>query len=100
MSYRHGRKWVVVLLAPGESQRPVKLHCVFKFCRRTMMTVNRDVELVIEDSKGIHWADVPSDVTVVEHKCRGCDYYYKIYTPANSRANDKIQTMLDGENAV
>lgn len=100
MSYRHGRKWVVVILAPGASIRPQKFRCIFKFCGRTMMTVNRDVAIVLDDNKGVHWADLPDDVTVIEHKCRGCDYYYKIYTPETVQAGADIKAMLVGESVV
>lgn len=100
MSYRHGKKWVVVILAPGVSRRPQRLHCVFKFCRRTMMTVNRDVAFVLEDNKGVHWADVPDDVTIIEHKCRGCDYYYKIYTPETLLASNELKAVINAPKVV
>lgn len=100
MSYRHGKKWVVVILASGESVRPKRLKCVFIHCGRTMMAVNRDVSLVIENNKGVHWADLPDDVTVIEHKCRGCDYYYKIYTPETVKAGKELSTMIEAQNDV
>jgi hypothetical protein len=65
-----------------------------------MMAVNRDVSLVIDNNKGVHWADVPDDVTVIEHKCRGCDYYYKIYTPETIRASKELSTMIEATNNV
>lgn len=100
MSYRHGKKWVVIILAPGESIAPRRLKCIFVYCGRTMMTVNRKVALTIENNKGIHWADLPDDVTVIEHKCRGCDYYYKIYTPETAEASDELGTMIGAKNVV
>lgn len=100
MSYRHGKKWVVILLAPGESIKPERLKCVFEFCGRTMMTVNRKILITIKDSKGVHWADLPDDVTVAEHKCRGCDYYYKIYTPSTDKASQELNTMIEGQHGV
>lgn len=100
MSYRHGKKNVVVILAPGESTRPVKLKCIYPFCGRTMMAVNRDVALVLDNNKGVHWSDVPDDVTVIEHKCRGCDYYYKIYTPRTELASDELNGMMATQSVV
>lgn len=100
MSYRHGKRWVVVILVPGESVRPVRLKCIFMHCGRTMMMVNRDVELVLENNKGIHWSDVPQDVTVIEHKCRGCDYYYKIYTPETKQAVRELNTVINKPSVV
>lgn len=100
MSYRHNKKWVVIILAPGESKRPERLKCIFEYCGRTMMAVNRDVALVIKDNKGVHWGDLPADVTVVEHKCRGCDYYYKIYTPETVKARAELSTMIEGQHVV
>ena len=99
-SYRHGKKNVVIILAAGESVRPKRLRCRFEHCGRTMMAVNRDVALVLEDNKGVHWADLPDDVTVVEHKCRGCDYYYKIYTPETAAARAELNTMIQGTHVV
>lgn len=95
MSYRHGKKFVVVILAKGESIRPIRLKCIYHHCGRTMMRVNRDVALVLDNNKGIHWSDVPDDVTVVEHKCRGCDYYYKIYTPETVKAEQDLKVEFD-----
>lgn len=100
MSYRHGKKNVVIILAPGESVRPKRLRCIFEHCGRTMMAVNRDVAITIKDNKGVHWADLPDDVTVVEHKCRGCDYYYKIYTPETQQAKVELNTMIQAGNVV
>jgi hypothetical protein len=65
-----------------------------------MMAVNREVALTIEDNKGIHWGDLPEDVTVIEHKCRGCDYYYKIYTPETISASKELSTMIEATNNV
>ena len=95
MSYRHGKKWVVVMLKAGESIRPIGLKCVYVYCRRTMMKVNRDVELVLDNNKGLHWSDVPDDITVIEHKCRGCDFYYKIYTPKTLKASEELVERLN-----
>lgn len=89
--------WVVVTLKPGENVRPVGLKCIYPFCRRTMMKVSRDVELVIDHNKGLHWSDLPDDVTVVEHKCRGCDYYYKIYTPATPDAETELLRAVNNK---
>jgi len=100
VSYRHGKKWVVIILAPGVSQQPKRLKCVFMHCGRTMMAVNRAVALTIDDNKGVHWRDLPDDVTVIEHKCRGCDYYYKIYTPETVKASKELGTMIEAHNNV
>lgn len=100
MMMRHDVKNVVLILAPGESQRPKRLRCVNSYCGRTMMTVNREVALTLEDNKGIHWADVPDDVTVVEHKCRGCNYCYRIYTPETPKAKAELNTMIQAGNVV
>lgn len=72
---------IVYILKPGEGIRPHKLRCENPYCRRVMFTLNREIETTITDSQGIHWADTPEDVTVIEHKCRGCEYIYHIYTP-------------------
>lgn len=100
MTYNHNRKYVVVILAEGESQRPRRLLCVNNYCRRTLLMVNRDVKLVIDNNKGVHWSDLPEDVTVIEYKCRGCDFYYKIYTPETSEARRNLNTMIDTKSNV
>jgi hypothetical protein len=51
-----------------------------------MAKVNRQTQLILTDNQGVHWSDIPEGVTVFEHKCRGCDYYYKIYTPDSEEA--------------
>lgn len=89
--------WVVVTLKSGENVRPVGLKCIYPFCRRTMLKVSRDVDMVIDNNKGIHWSDIPDDVTVVEHKCRGCDHYYKIYTPSTASAQQALQRAVNNE---
>lgn len=102
MSYRHGRYNVVILLKGGETINPIRLACVNKMnCYHPfMMKVNREIAAVIEDNKGIHWSDIPDDVTVIEHKCRSCDYYYKIYTPRTVKAESAVKTMLESEAVV
>lgn len=91
---------VVVLLAAGESRRPKGMRCVYPYCGRRFARINRDVELVLEDNKGVHWADLPDDVTVFEHKCRGCNYLYRIYTPKTVAAKDETQAMLESKSNV
>lgn len=94
MTYRHGKKWVVILLKPGETRRPEKLRC--EWCHRLLFMVNKEVLLVIKDNKGIHWSELPADITVVEYKCRGCDYYYKVYTPQNDKAAQQALEVMEG----
>ncbi len=91
---------IVIILASGDSQRPHRLHCIYPYCGRTMLSVNRDIALVLEDNKGIHWADLPEDITVIEHKCRGCGYFYRIYTPQTVVAKAEVESMLKNESVV
>jgi hypothetical protein len=93
MSWRHEKVWVVIILAAGESAQPRRLVCENPNCGRTMMTVNR-MGVVLLNNKGVHWRDLPADVTVIEHKCRGCEHYYKIYTPETVEAANKLNPMI------
>lgn len=92
--------FIVYVLAAGAGTRPHKIRCENIYCRRVMMTINRDIEHVIKNSKGIHWADTPDEVTVVEHKCRGCEHVYRIYTQENQVAYDKTMDSLNEAGSV
>jgi len=97
---RNSKEWVVIILAPGQSMRPKRLRCTFVHCGRTMMAVNREVAVVLANNKGVHWGDLPEDVTVIEHKCRGCEHYYKIYTPETVNASNQLNTMIEAHKDV
>lgn len=92
--------FIVYILASGAGTRPHKIRCENVYCRRTMMTINREIEHTIKNSKGIHWADTPDEVTVVEHKCRGCEYVYRIYTPENPAASLETMNSLNEARSV
>lgn len=91
---KEGKRNVVVLLEHG-NRAPIMLLCVNPFCRhRAMMKVNHDIKITIQDSQGVHWADLPDNVTVVEHRCRGCGYQYKIYTPDTEASAEEVLTAM------
>lgn len=93
---RRGREDVVILLAAGESIRPIRLNCSnVMYCNyRRLQMVNRTVRMMLVGNKGIHWSDVPSGVTVLEIKCHACGWYYKIYTPDSERAYDETRAII------
>lgn len=100
MSYRKPH-YITIILKAGQSQRPEKLICRYKWCNRQMMRVNRPIAHELDNCRGIHWREVPEDVTVVEHKCRGCDYYYYIYTPETKRAEQAaVEAIAEGQSDV
>lgn len=91
---------IVLILKPGESKRPERLVCVDVWCKRTMATVNREIDVKLENNQGIHWSDVPEDVTVIEHKCRGCPRMYHIYTPQTARAKAETMDIINEQSVV
>lgn len=97
MRRRGNKKHVVILLAPGESIRPVRLLCQnLLYCEyRRLMMVNRMVLMVLVDNLGIHWSDVPEGVTISEIKCHACGWYYKIYTPDSNAALHNARAIIE-----
>lgn len=97
---RRSQRYITILLAPGENLRPMPLFCINVYCGYRLFNVSRETQAVLNDCRGIHWTDVPEDVTVVEVKCHSCKHYYYVYTPESLVSAIAMQDQLDNANVI
>ena len=75
---RYGKHTITVVLDGMTNVATLPMRCIF--CTSLLFTFNNRVVYVVVDDLGVNWKDLKPGETRKEHKCRGCNTVYNVYT--------------------
>jgi len=75
---RYGKHNITVVLDGMTNVATLPMRCIF--CTSLLFKFNNRVVYVIVDDLGVNWKDLKPGETRKEHKCRGCNTIYNVYT--------------------
>lgn len=66
----------VIILTKQNLPQAIPYYCMR--CRNRMFDINRDI-MALYLGPGYPAREIPRNMGMVEHKCRGCEYVYTFY---------------------
>lgn len=91
---RYGKHSVSVVLNNMKNKALLPFRCIF--CTCLMFKFSNRVVYVIVDDPGVNIKDLGENESMKEHKCRGCNTTYQLYTNASVELQEDYDRQTQG----